>query len=207
MKKPYKDLTGKKFGRLTVLSLVDDESGANVPTRYMCQCDCGNETIARAYNLKSGNTKSCGCYEKEVHIKQHYKHGKTGSRLHIIWAHMRGRCNRPSDKAFKWYGGRGIQICSEWNDFQAFYEWAMAHGYSDDLTIDRIDVNGNYCPENCRWVTLQEQQKNKRDNTFVEFEGQIKTVSEWANVFKCRPCSVYREILSREGRVKKCNEQ
>lgn len=201
-KKPYQDLTGKRFGRLVVLSLVPDEAGAKVPTRWLCKCDCGKELPIRAYNLKSGNTLSCGCLQKEYAVARNKIHGMTGTRLYVTWQHMISRCTRESDGAYKYYGGRGITVCDEWkNDFQTFYDWAMKNGYTDELTIDRIDVNGNYCPENCRWATKKEQQRNKRDNTRVSFNGQIKTVCEWAEEFNCFASMVYREILKREGRV------
>lgn len=120
---------------------------------------------------------------------------------------MIGRCNRKSDKAYKWYGGIGITICDEWlNSFEAFFKWSMENGYSENLTIDRIDPNGNYSPENCRWITLAEQQRNRRDAVMVEFNGQIKHLCEWAEFFKCRPQTVYREILLREGRVHGCEK-
>lgn len=201
-KKPYKDLTGQRFGRLVVRSLVDDPAGTDVPTRWLCSCDCGNELLVRASNLKSGNTLSCGCLQKELATAQHKMHGETGSRLFHSWVHMKQRCTNPNNRAFKYYGARGISVCDEWkNSFQAFHDWAMSHGYADNLTLDRIDVNGNYCPENCRWITIQEQQRNKRDNVRVAFDGRVKTVAEWAEEFNCHSSAVYREILKREGRL------
>lgn len=201
-KKPYQDLTGKRFGRLTVLSLIESESGAKIPTKWLCRCDCGNELEVRACNLKSGNSSSCGCLQRENAAIKKYKHGQTGTKLFVAWVHIKQRCFNSKDKAFKYYGGRGITVCDEWkNDFQAFHDWAMSNGYADNLTIDRIDVNGNYEPSNCRWITIQEQQRNKRDNTKVVFNGYCKTVGEWAKEFDCRPGSVYREILKREKRI------
>lgn len=206
-KKPYQNLTGSRFGRLLVLSLVDTAAGANTPTKWLCQCDCGEKIEVRAYNLKSGNTLSCGCLQKEKAAANKKTHGMTGSRLYVIWRHIIGRCTRPNDKAYKWYGGRGITVCDEWKDnFQAFYDWAMANGYNPEAkqgecTLDRIENGGNYCPENCRWITIQEQQRNKRDNVRVSFNGQVKTVAEWAEEFKCYSGAVYREILKREGRL------
>ena len=201
-KKPYKDLTGQRFGRLLVLSLVDSPASADIPTKWRCLCDCGNIVEVRGYNLKSGGSTSCGCLQRERAAARSKKHGQTGSRLYVIWQHIIGRCKRKSDNAYKWYGGRGITICDEWlNSFEAFSKWAMENGYSDKLTIDRIDVNGNYCPENCRWITLREQQWNKTNNTLVEYGGETKTVCEWARFFDCKPSMVYREILLREGRV------
>lgn len=201
-KKPYKDLTGQRFGRLTVASLVASPAGTNIPTMWVCVCDCGNSLAVRGYNLKNGNTLSCGCLQKDRAKETQTTHGMTGSRLYVIWQHIIGRCTRAKDKAYKWYGARGITICDEWlNSFEVFYEWAIANGYADNLTLDRIDVNGNYCPENCRWITLKEQQRNRRDNVRVSFNGQTKTVAEWAKEFNCRSSAVYREILKREGRL------
>jgi hypothetical protein len=118
--------------------------------------------MARA--LISGDTKSCGCLQKEIAKATFTRHGKWSSRLHVIWSSMKTRCYNQKHSKCKYYGGRGISICDEWlRDFQAFFDWAMANGYRDDLTIDRIDVNGKYCPDNCRWITIAEQQKNKRN--------------------------------------------
>lgn len=184
------------------MSLVDSESGADKPTLWNCKCDCGKTFVVRAYNLKSGNTKSCGCLQKEIARASHEKHNKTGTRLYYIWEHMKQRCTNPNDPAYNYYGGRGIKVCNEWtNDFQPFHDWAISNGYADNLTIDRIDVNGNYEPSNCRWITLKHQQRNKRNNTKVLFKGYCKTVVEWAEEFGCHPNAVYREILKREKRV------
>lgn len=194
------DLTGKRFGRLLVIGCAGKNQSNQ--TKWSCLCDCGNTITALGYNLKNGNTKSCGCLQKDIMKTQLLKHGKTGSRLFNTWLHMKQRCNNPNDRAYKNYGARGITVCDEWqNDFEAFYTWATTSGYSDNLTIDRIDNNGSYSPENCRWITIQEQQGNKRDNVRVTFNGQIKTVSEWAREFNCRTSAVYREILKREGRL------
>jgi hypothetical protein len=203
VKKMKKIEINERFGRLTVLEEVPRESRPSPTGRYyLCQCDCGNQKIVRAYNLTSGNSSSCGCLQKEIVANIQKKHGLKNSRLYVVWQHMRGRCERKTDKAYKWYGGRGITICEEWrNDFQAFYDWAMANGYADNLTIDRIDVNGNYEPNNCRWISNAEQQRNKRDNVRITFEGRTQTISEWAKEFNCYTSSVYREILKREGRL------
>lgn len=201
-KKPYHNLIGQRFGRLVVESLIDVSAGARNPTLWMCKCDCGNKTVVRGYNLRSGNTNSCGCFQSEIAKKRNTRHGQTRTRLYVAWQHMIGRCTRESDKAYRWYGGRGIAVCSEWlNSFEAFRDWSVANGYADNLTIDRIDVDGNYCPENCRWITIDEQQRNKTNNTFIDYDGTTKTVGEWAREFGCVPAAVYREILLREGRV------
>lgn len=200
-KRPYKDLTGQRFGRLLVVGLVDSPAGSNIATKWKCQCDCGNVVEVQSANLKSGCSRSCGCLQKELAANKHKTHGQTGTRLYVIWQHMLRRCRKESDPAFQWYGARGIAVCDEWSDFQAFHDWSMVSGYAEGLTIDRIDVNGNYCPENCRWLPLRKQQENKRNNVFIEFEGQRKTASQWARIFGCNRSAVYREILIREGRV------
>lgn len=162
------DLTGQRFGRLTVIAIHGKDKRGKL--LWLCRCDCGNTSTVRPYNLKNGNTKSCGCFQKEV--SGNLKHGllkaanrQETHRLHYIWASMKTRCNNSNRKGYKDYGERGIKVCKEWNDdFKAFYDWALSHGYADNLTIDRIDVNGNYEPSNCRWITNIEQQKNKRNS-------------------------------------------
>lgn len=155
------DLTGKRYGKLTVLERVQTSK----KTKWKCKCDCGNEVVVASDNLRSGHSRSCGCLK----LEEVTKHGQWNTRIYRIYYAMKQRCNNPKCAAYGYYGGRGIKVCIEWeNDFQTFYNWAMSHGYADDLSIDRIDVNGNYEPSNCRWATATEQSFNKtkgKDNS------------------------------------------
>lgn len=178
--------------------------------QWLCECDCGNQIVVTTTHLKSGHTKSCGCYAKEVSVRNGLKkkHGMTKTRIHRIWSQIKTRCFNSKDEHFKDYGGRGITICDEWkNSFESFYEWSMANGYEDNLTIDRIDVNGNYCPENCRWATMKEQNDNKRNTVLLTFEGETRTLGEWSEITGIKYVTLFwrykagktpSEILSKE---------
>ena len=161
----FKDLTGQRFGRLTVVERLPAKK--NRKTRWRCVCDCGKETEATIDHLTSGNTRSCGCLAREAARARHLEHGGKGTRLYNIWKNARQRCRNPKNPDFKDYGARGVQFTREWEGFGKFREWSLANGYRDDLTLDRIDVDGNYCPENCRWTTWKEQRHNQRRNKEV----------------------------------------
>lgn len=171
------NLSNRRFGRLTVLDFVETRKGQSI---WNCLCDCGNVTQVSAGHLKSNHTTSCGCYCKEQTKQALTTHGLTGARLHRIWFAMKARCYNRNLPAYKNYGERGIKVCDEWlNDFSAFYQWAMSNGYNDNLSIDRIDVNRDYEPDNCRWATRKEQSLNKRTNHYITFDGKTMTLTEW----------------------------
>lgn len=154
------DLTGKRFGRLTVIERYGTVDGH---AAWKCKCDCGNKTVVNGKWLRAGKTTSCGCYHKELLAKRSKTHGMTKTRLYSIWHDMKNRCFYQKDKSFEDYGGRGITVCEEWkNSFESFRDWSLLNGYSDNLTIDRINNDGNYDPSNCRWVTMKEQCSNRR---------------------------------------------
>ena len=180
-------LPGQKFGRLTVVKLAPIRKiyrkNGHIEKReyYLCKCDCGKEITVYKSVLKNGYIESCGCAFIEKLIKRVTKHGMEGTRIYRIWASMKQRCYNKKSKRYLDYGGRGITMYNEWkNDFMEFYTWAMANGYKDTLTIDRIDVNGNYEPANCRWSTMKEQQRNRRNNRIIGYKGEKHCVSEWA---------------------------
>lgn len=174
------DLTGTTFGRLKVIEPVK----RGKKTYWKCICECGKEVVVRIDLLRNGDIKSCGCLKKEMAKARLMKHGETGSRLYYIWRAMKSRCENAKNKKAPIYKNRGIKVCDEWHDYNNFRKWAFNNGYAENLTIDRIDNDGNYCPENCRWVDLITQANNMRTNRRIEYNGETKTLAQWARTFK-----------------------
>lgn len=185
------DFTGRKFGRWTVLSFSHKVSCGNGANYYWnCICDCGTVKKVSASSLRGGKSTSCGCYNKEI-ISQPKKHGMTKEKIYWVWHSMIQRCENKNEKNYRNYGGRGIKVCPEWHDSGVFIEWSLSNGYKQGLTLDRIDSNGNYEPNNCRWVGWDVQANNTCRNHYVEINGIVKTVAQWARENNIPYKSVY----------------
>lgn len=194
MSKRVPDLTGQQFGRWTVLQYAG--RGKHGEIQYKCRCQCGVERILRRSSLTSGNSKSCGCLSRDIARELNTSHGATGTRLYRIWAGIIQRCCNDR-KPYEWekYGGRGITVCDEWRkSFEAFQDWALSNGYRDELTIDRIDNDGPYCPGNCRWATIYEQNNNKRTSKYISFNGETGTLREFADKYGLAYSCLYARL-------------
>lgn len=183
-KKPKRllhNLQGKKFHKLTVIEYYGISDKKQIYWR--CICDCGNEILVKTADLNNGAMKSCGCWRREVG-HNNFKYGCKTNRIYHIWRGMKARCFNKNNPNYPRYGGRGIIVCDEWKDnFDSFRLWAVTNGYSDELSIDRIDFDGNYCPENCRWATTTEQNNNKSNNAYFTENGKTQTLAEWCKEF------------------------
>ena len=188
------NLTNKIFNRWTVLKFYGKIGHKNY---WLCRCECGTERLVNSTALKSGSSKSCGCLQREIVKNQKYTvtHGLSKTRLYRIYRHMIERCYSKTCKSYKNYGDRGITVCDEWlADFMNFYNWAINNGYNDNLTIDRIDNNKGYSPDNCRWVTVKEQANNRRTSHLIVYKSQIKTIAQWAEELQIKPSYLYTQI-------------
>ncbi|MBS4171915.1 hypothetical protein [Bacillus sp. FJAT-49736] len=188
------DLTGQKFGRLTV---VRRDTSSNKTFLWVCKCECGNVKTVRSFDLRDGKVKSCGCLHAEKVRTNTRTHGKRNTLIYHIWCSIKGRCFRTTCKDFPNYGGRGITMCDSWrNDFMSFYEWSMSNGYKEGLSIDRINNDGNYEPSNCRWVTQAKQSRNKSNNRFITIDGMTKTLADWCKFYKVHISTAHSRIKS-----------
>lgn len=172
------DIEGQRFGRLTVLRRGENTSRGLA--RWVCKCDCGNEILASGGNLRFGHTTSCGCYKEEIVKTCSVTHGMRRTRIYNIWTDIKSRCCNPNSNRHHVYFDRNIVMCDEWkNSFQSFYDWSIANGYTDELTIDRINNDEGYSPDNCRWVTNKENSRNKRNNRYITYKGKTQCLSAW----------------------------
>jgi len=187
-----KDITNQSFGRLIVICRV--ENARNRQTQWKCLCTCGESTIVRSTHLLTGHTKSCGCLIKEAVSESSKTHGMRETLEYSTWILMKNRCNNPNSDKYYLYGGRGIKVCSEWNNsFENFYA-DMGDRPTNVHSIDRKDNNGNYTPENCRWATQQEQCRNKRNNRLITYAGKSLCVAEWAELIGMPPSTIYSRL-------------
>ena len=172
------NLVNQTFGRLTVIDFAYSKNGRSY---WKCKCECGNEKDIFGKNLKRGTIRSCGCLRAERSRERMTTHGSTYSRLYNIWCSMKQRCETSKQEKFiRGYQNRGIKVCEAWHDFAVFQKWALENGYNDKLSIDRVDNDKGYFPENCRWVDNQTQQNNKRSNIYLTYNNKTLTIAQWA---------------------------
>lgn len=202
MKQNYSDQSwlGKKYNRLTVIAFERIKRGRTTSWNWIVRCDCGTLKSVNPYRVLNGNTVSCGCHRLEQTIannkKNKVKHNGRNTRLYNIWHGMKQRCFSSYCHDYKNYGGRGITICDEWkDDFSLFRDWSLKNGYADNLSIDRIDVNGNYCPENCRWVDAKIQNRNRTTCVDVEYNGKKYNIAELADITGINYGTIYTRIM------------
>lgn len=182
MSKYHHVQVGEKYGLLMVISELPNRTKCG-KRQFTCICECGNQIVTVGTALTQGKTKSCGCYKRKRIQESNTKHGMSHTKLNHTYRHIKDRCLNQNCASYENYGGRGIKICDDWkNDFSAFAEWAMLHGYEEGLTIERIDNDGDYEPSNCKWIPKSEQPKNRRTCRYVELDGEKHTISEWARI-------------------------
>ena len=196
----FEDLTGRRFTNWSVVSQAPNHitPSGNSFTAWNCKCDCGTERVVLGNALKSGRSTSCGCIHKliqaDVARANFSTHNETKTRLYQIWAGMRKRCNNPNASNYPNYGGRGISVCNEWNDYIVFRDWALANGYDDSKSIDRIDVNSGYSADNCRWVGSVAQANNRRNTKYYMVDGISKSLAEWAREFDIPYKTLWKKV-------------
>lgn len=204
----YKNIKGEKFGKLTVLSYIGADTYGNA--LWECKCDCGNETVCLGFELRNGHIKSCGCLQKEIAKQGKYVHGFSKTQLYKRWFAMKSRCENKNNPSYKNYGGRGIKVCEEWKDFLTFQKWAFNNGYEKKLTIERVDVNGNYEPNNCVFAnrTVQNRNTTRTYNINGYTASQISelvglsrsTISKW---LREGIVESYEDILERVKKIRR----
>lgn len=186
----FKDISGQRFGRLLATRYLGRENGQSF---WECLCDCGNICKRRTSHIKSGASSSCGCYNKEIMATRFKTHGLSNHPIRKVHNAMMNRCGNFKNKSYKYYGGRGICVCDRWCNFKNFYD-DMVSGYSPGLTIERINVDGNYEPINCYWATRAEQSRNRTDNVFIEFNGERMVMADWAKKIGVKKATLWARL-------------
>lgn len=213
-----KDIIGLKFGKLTAIKRMENKGHNQF---YLCKCDCGKEKVISKSSLILGRTKSCGCLKSCLLAKRNRKyklaekmhkknttHNLSKTTIYKKYLGIKERCFNKNCEAYKYYGGRGITVCDEWkNNFQNFYDWAMSNGYKDNLTIERIDFNGNYCPENCKWIPRSEQTKNRRNVHKITYKGKTQSLSDWARELNINFNTLYQRVITLKWDITKSFEK
>ena len=204
----FKNLTGEKFGRLTIIGVSRKvESGNRERYYWRCKCDCGNEKEVRTDCLTSGLVKSCGCLKKDqdkINLTKYHKHKLSHTKLWDTYYGMKSRCYDKTDKRYSDYGGRGIELCPEWlENFENFVSWSLENGFDDNLQIDRIDNDSGYSPQNCRWISIKENCRNRRSNVMIEYQGKMITLVELSEILNIPYKTAYSKY--RKYGVKRCD--
>ena len=198
----FRDLTGQRYGRLVVQNFSHFNS--HHVAMWVCKCECGKQRIICGTSLTRGRTKSCGCLHDEKAKERATRHNEAHTSLYYVWQAMRMRCFNKNDKGYKNYGGRGITVCAQWNkDYVAFRNWAINNGYKPGLSIDRIDNNKGYCPENCRWATRSQQNNNTRRTLLIEYQGRTDTLSWWCKKLGLNHNTIYARIYCYKWPIEK----
>jgi len=199
----FEDLTGRRYGRIVVVKRIGSRSRGikkQIKTPlWLCKCDCGRETQATSAELRTGDKRSCGCLAREILTARNMTHGDAHSgslyfRLYHLWFGMLDRCENPHSDSYKDYGGRGISVCEEWHDYPSFKMWAISNGYKNGLTIDRVNNDAGYSPDNCRWTNYTEQANNRRSCRYVTINGKTKTITEWCRIYGTNEYTAYSRI-------------
>jgi hypothetical protein len=199
MGKEIKVNNGDKYGSLTIIKEIDPVIYSNKKfRRFLCKCECGNIKPFLLNHLRTGNSKSCGCLSGRITHNL-----STSSRFYETWRSMKQRCYYKKHRNYKYYGARGIKVCKEWLSFKNFHEWAEKNCSHEGLTLDRIDVNDNYCPKNCKWSTRIEQSRNTRRNVFISYNGVSKCISEWAKELNINPTTLWYRIVKYKWSIEK----
>lgn len=191
------ELIGKRFERLVVIKRLEPRKGH---MHWLCKCDCGNFTEVSTGRLNSGQTKSCGCLQKERAAENkkvhglYYNEGGKKSKLYRVWSRMKERCFNPNSFAYKDYGGRGIRVCDEWLDYEPFHKWSILNNYREGFSIERVDNDGNYEPSNCKWIPISQQASNRRSVRYLTFNGQTMSVTEWGEKLDLKPTNILTRL-------------